>query len=98
MSLRKVQVADNMDLLGIMMEFEAYYQIKFGKVPKFVRKVGGAESSDSKRNLGGNAQAGSTGLQRLDQDFGMFVFDNLTFYTVMLFQTIIIVNLFPRRL
>ena len=83
------------------MEFESYYQIKFGKVPKFVRKVGGAESSDSKRNggmLGGNAQAGSTGIQRLDQDFGMFLSDNLTFYTVMLFQTIIIVNLFPRRL
>jgi katanin p60 ATPase-containing subunit A1 len=39
-SLAKVQVADNIDLLNILLEFEQYYTIKFGKPPKLVRRAG----------------------------------------------------------
>lgn len=44
-----------MDLLGIMQEFESFYQIKFGKVPKFVRKVSGSDGKANKSHSGGKA-------------------------------------------
>lgn len=38
-SLAKSQVCDNIDLMSILREFEAYYAIKFGKPPKLIKKV-----------------------------------------------------------
>jgi katanin p60 ATPase-containing subunit A1 len=35
----KAVPADNMDLLTIFQEFEAYYEIKFGKAPKLIRSI-----------------------------------------------------------
>ena len=43
-SLAKVEVADNIDLISVLQEFENYYQIKFGKNPKLVRKVAGGKN------------------------------------------------------
>ena len=63
-------MADNMDLLGIMQEFESYYQIKFGKMPKFVRKMTGSDGKANKSNKsGGNAS------QRFD--YGIATFHHL---------------------
>ncbi|ORX77716.1 AAA-domain-containing protein [Anaeromyces robustus] len=36
--LNKVSVADNVDLMMILQEYETYYNIKFGKKPKFIKK------------------------------------------------------------
>ncbi|KAJ3297364.1 Katanin p60 ATPase-containing subunit A-like 2 [Borealophlyctis nickersoniae] len=52
-TLRKVSVADNIDLLSILQEYESYYAIKFGKPPKLVRKTG---TDDSSPNAGGVKQ------------------------------------------
>ena len=40
-NLDKLDVADNMDLPFVMQEYEDFYEIKFGKKPKFTRKVAG---------------------------------------------------------
>eukprot|EP00741_Cyanophora_paradoxa_P003742 tig00000093_g3637.t1 len=40
MSLQKFDAADNIDLMMVLQEFEEYYEVKFGKRPKLVRKVG----------------------------------------------------------
>ncbi|KAJ3180457.1 Katanin p60 ATPase-containing subunit A-like 2 [Geranomyces variabilis] len=55
-SLQKVQVADNVDLLNILQEYESYYAIKFGKAPKLTRKAAG-NSADGKAT---RRPAGST--------------------------------------
>lgn len=39
----KFEVADNMDLTLILSEYEAYYEMKFDKKPKIVRKLAGAD-------------------------------------------------------
>ncbi|GLC47507.1 Katanin p60 ATPase-containing subunit A-like 2 [Pleodorina starrii] len=39
LSLQKVDVADNIDLLRILQEFEESYELKFGKRPKVVRRL-----------------------------------------------------------
>mmetsp|Transcript_16336 Transcript_16336/g.24620 ORF Transcript_16336/g.24620 Transcript_16336/m.24620 type:complete len:519 (+) Transcript_16336:59-1615(+) len=39
----KFEVADNMDLNLILSEFEAYYELKFDKKPKVVRKINGVD-------------------------------------------------------
>lgn len=36
---KKIERADNIDLLQIVTEYEAYYEIRFGKKPKFSRRV-----------------------------------------------------------
>lgn len=36
--LNKVGAADNVDLMMILQEYETYYNIKFGKKPKFIKK------------------------------------------------------------
>jgi len=36
--LNKVAVADNVDLMMILQEYETYYNIKYGKKPKFIKK------------------------------------------------------------
>ncbi|ORX54168.1 AAA-domain-containing protein [Piromyces finnis] len=36
--LNKVGVADNVDLMMILQEYETYYTIKYGKKPKFIKK------------------------------------------------------------
>ena len=60
MSLRKVRVADNIDLMAIMQEFESFYQIKFGKMPKFVSKVDAASGERGGGGGGGRKGNGST--------------------------------------
>ncbi|OAJ43773.1 hypothetical protein BDEG_27093 [Batrachochytrium dendrobatidis JEL423] len=47
LSLRKVTAADNMDLINIVQEFESYYQFKFGKPAKLVRKNTGDDATQS---------------------------------------------------
>ncbi|KAJ3086098.1 Katanin p60 ATPase-containing subunit A-like 2, partial [Quaeritorhiza haematococci] len=42
-SLKKTTVADNVDLLTIIQEFESYYNLKFGKAPKLCRKASGGD-------------------------------------------------------
>ncbi|GFR44569.1 hypothetical protein Agub_g5842, partial [Astrephomene gubernaculifera] len=39
LSLQKVDVADNIDLVRILQEFEESYELKFGKRPKVVRRL-----------------------------------------------------------
>ncbi|KAJ3275716.1 Katanin p60 ATPase-containing subunit A-like 2 [Terramyces sp. JEL0728] len=48
-SLKKIAVADNIDLMAILQEYESYYNIKFGKNPKFVRKSGEADMVEIKK-------------------------------------------------
>ncbi|KAI8815763.1 katanin p60 subunit A-like 2 [Fimicolochytrium jonesii] len=54
-SLRKVQVADNVDLLHVLqvplrfaIEYENYYNIKFGKPPKLTRSAAGKDEGTAK--------------------------------------------------
>ena len=42
-ALQQFEVADNMDLALILGEYEAYYEMKFDKKPKIVRKLAGGE-------------------------------------------------------
>jgi katanin p60 ATPase-containing subunit A1 len=46
-SMSKFDAADNVDLSSIVQEFENYYEIKFGKKPKLVRRIQGDETSKS---------------------------------------------------
>ena len=46
-SLSKYDAADNIDLLGIMIDYEDAYRIKFGKSVKLVRKVSDSDGSSS---------------------------------------------------
>ena len=39
-TLTKYEAADNLDFMTVMQEYESFYSIKFGKAPKFIRKVG----------------------------------------------------------
>ncbi|KAI8898744.1 P-loop containing nucleoside triphosphate hydrolase protein [Globomyces pollinis-pini] len=49
--LRKVAVADNIDLNLIIQEFENYYFIKFGKHPKLIKKSDISSSPDNPKQL-----------------------------------------------
>ena len=53
-AMSKFTAADNVDLLSIVQEFESFYEIKFGKKPKLVRRLGegeaGLKPSNGKRN------------------------------------------------
>ena len=67
-----------MDLIGIMQEFESFYQIKFGKLPKFVRKVAGDGGGEGARKVNkslssstASAPTASTNLHRYDHDYGI---------------------------
>ncbi|ETW09097.1 hypothetical protein, variant [Aphanomyces invadans] len=42
-ALSKFEVVDNIDLLRIVQEFEDFYELKFGKKPKLVRRTSGDE-------------------------------------------------------
>ena len=46
-SLSKWDAADNIDLLGIMIDYEDAYRVKFGRGVKLVRKVSSSSSSSS---------------------------------------------------
>ncbi len=49
-SQSKWEVADNMDLMQIMQQFEEYYEFKFQKKPVFTRASSGtAKAADSKK-------------------------------------------------
>ncbi|KAJ3329897.1 Katanin p60 ATPase-containing subunit A-like 2 [Blyttiomyces sp. JEL0837] len=50
LSLKKVTAADNIDLLSIVQEFETFYNIKFGKTPKLIRKTVEEESQSLSRH------------------------------------------------
>ncbi|KAI9138082.1 hypothetical protein BKA69DRAFT_822898 [Paraphysoderma sedebokerense] len=38
-SIKKTVPADNVDLIYVLQEFETYYHLKFGRLPKFVRQT-----------------------------------------------------------
>jgi katanin p60 ATPase-containing subunit A1 len=42
-SLKKFDVADNIDLFNILVEYEDFYYLKFGRKPKFIKKIAGLE-------------------------------------------------------
>lgn len=44
------EVADNIDLLNIIQEYETFFQMKFNKKPKFVRKVQSGDNKGLKRS------------------------------------------------
>lgn len=44
-ALSKLAVADNVDLMLILQEYESYYEMRFDKKPKLIRKVEGDASS-----------------------------------------------------
>jgi hypothetical protein len=50
-SLSKYNAADNVDLLGIMIDFEEAYRIKFGKSVKLVRKITYDDENNSNRSV-----------------------------------------------
>eukprot|EP00898_Chlorokybus_atmophyticus_P004617 jgi/Chlat1/5156/Chrsp33S05036 len=50
-SLAKTDVADNVDLLSIIQEFEEYYELKFGRKPKLVHKSTAEEGQALKPGL-----------------------------------------------
>jgi katanin p60 ATPase-containing subunit A1 len=56
-SLSKYNAADNVDLLGIMIDFEEAYRIKFGKSVKLVRKITYDDENNSSRSVKNNKTA-----------------------------------------
>jgi len=52
-SLDKTCAADNIDLIHLTQEYEEYFKMKFGKLPKLVRNIGPKE----KKVAGGNTAA-----------------------------------------
>jgi katanin p60 ATPase-containing subunit A1 len=60
-SVSKFAVADNIDLNLVLGEYEAYYELKFDKKPKFVRKLTGDEEASrfSKPPAGSRKSSGS---------------------------------------
>jgi len=69
-SLNKVSVADNVDLMMILQEYETYYTIKFGKKPKFLKKNTESVSTehtkrrDTKSHLRNNQKEGSSNSKK----------------------------------
>lgn len=47
-SLEQFDAADNIDLYQIVIEFENFYDFKFGKLPKLVRKINCDAKGNSK--------------------------------------------------
>lgn len=63
-SVSKFTVADNIDLNLIMGEYEVYYELKFDKKPKFVRKLSGEEEmARNQRVSGGSRKVTSSKLK-----------------------------------
>lgn len=52
-TLNKVRAADNIDLNGILMEFESYYTLKFGKKPKLTTNVKQDDNKNQRSNTDG---------------------------------------------
>ena len=46
-NMARYDVCDNIDLISIVQEFEAFYQIKFGRAPKLIKKLR-ASSADAR--------------------------------------------------
>jgi katanin p60 ATPase-containing subunit A1 len=44
-SLQSWDVADNVDLYMVVLEFEQYYEMRFGKLPKMVKKQDNVSTS-----------------------------------------------------
>jgi katanin p60 ATPase-containing subunit A1 len=55
--LSKYEVADNMDLNSVVQEFESFYEMKFGRKPKLVRRTEGS-------GPGGGSSSGDEGLSK----------------------------------
>lgn len=64
LSLKKVQAADNIDLLSILQEFENYYDIKFGKPPKLTRRFNPSNSEAAMDRLKNKRE-----LAKISQNF-----------------------------
>ena len=50
-SLQKWQAADNIDLASICQEFEAYYELKYGRIPRLVRPATTEEGEEVERQV-----------------------------------------------
>ncbi|XP_046841456.1 katanin p60 ATPase-containing subunit A-like 2 [Xenia sp. Carnegie-2017] len=51
LSLENYSVCDNIDLPAILQEYESYYNVKFKKFPKFIKKIQRAINSKSAQGL-----------------------------------------------
>ena len=75
--ISKFAAADNVDLMLILSEYEAYYEMRFGKKPKLIRKLQDGESnphaprvpeapvSNKKSGGGAKSQTNSNGSDKL---------------------------------
>ena len=48
-SLKQMDAADNISLVGVLQEFEEFYEVKFGRRPKLVRKAEGEAPQEARR-------------------------------------------------
>ena len=51
-SLKQMDAADNISLVGVLQEFEEFYEVKFGRRPKLIRKAEGEGQQDTTRKRG----------------------------------------------
>lgn len=63
-NLDKFDVADNIDLSIILKEYEEYYNLKFGKLPKIIKKCDFAEEKKITRPPVQRAKTNSAGTKK----------------------------------
>lgn len=54
LSLEKYSVCDNIDLPTVLQEYESYYNVKFNRYPKIIRKLQNPEKGKPNRPIKGN--------------------------------------------
>ncbi|XP_033108615.1 katanin p60 ATPase-containing subunit A-like 2 isoform X4 [Anneissia japonica] len=60
LSFSRFEVCDNIDLPTILMEYESYYYVKFGKYPKITKKLSSGDIPQQKGGSGRRNRKGST--------------------------------------
>eukprot|EP00055_Hartaetosiga_balthica_P013897 m.73352 g.73352 ORF g.73352 m.73352 type:complete len:595 (+) comp8418_c0_seq5:101-1885(+) len=70
-SLAKYSVADNVDLISIVQEYEAYYQIKFGKPPRLIKKSSTGDGQ-SHHKKGRKSRRSNASQRSSNKNTGMF--------------------------
>ena len=56
-SLSKCDVADNIDLMVVLQEYETYFEDKYAKKPKFYRKAMPEETVEAPRPVAGDGKS-----------------------------------------
>ncbi len=66
--LNKYAIADNVDLSTILTEYEAYYEMRFDKKPKFARKLNDGEDNPimGKKNVAAKKTSSSSSSKKAD--------------------------------